>query len=98
MVDYLEGILKISNVFLSLIAGFIAVGLFKVSHKRKALNPWRLLIIVLVLFAVLEIFGALRAFNIFESPFITHLIPTVMLGLLITALAFQINVMKYCKK
>ena len=97
MVNYLEGILKISNVFLSLIAGFIALGLFKVSHKRKALNPWRLLIIALVLFAVLEIFGALRGFRIFESPFITHLIPTIMLGLLIAALAFQINVIKYTK-
>ena len=98
MVDYFEGILKLSNVFLSLIAGFIAVGLFKVSQKRKDLSPWRLLVVVLILFAVLEIFGALRAFKIFESPFITHLIPTVMLGLLIGALVIQKNIIRFGAK
>ncbi len=92
--DYLEGLLKLVNVFLSIIAGVIAITLFKVSNQRKHLRPWKILIIVLVLFAIQEIFGALRAFDIFESPYLTHIIPTAMLGLLIITLLFQIGVHK----
>lgn len=90
MVEYLEGILKIANVFLSLVAGFIAVSLIRASAKKKALKPWYLLIIVLVLFAIQEVLGALRAFNMFSTPYLTHIIPTIILGLLIWALALQI--------
>lgn len=92
--DYLEGLLKIANVFLSIIAGIIAITLFKASNQRKHLKPWKILIIVLVLFAIQEILGALRAFDIFESPYLTHIIPTAMLGLLIITLLFQIGVHK----
>ena len=35
MVGYLEGILKIANLFLSVVAGSIAISLFKASGKRK---------------------------------------------------------------
>lgn len=92
--NYLEGLLKIVNVFLSVIAGVIAISLFKVSHQRKHLKPWKILIIVLVLFAIQEIFGALRAFEIYASPYLTHIIPTAMLGLLIITLLLQIGVHK----
>jgi len=93
-VYYLEGLLKIANVFLSMIAGIIAISLFKVSHERKHLRPWKILIVVLVLFAIQEIFGALRAFEIYSSPYLTHIIPTAMLGLLIVTLLLQIGVHK----
>ncbi len=97
MVNFTEGILKLSNVFLSLIAGAIALSLLALSAKKKQVGTWRLWVYALVLFAILEIFGALRAFNIFESPFITHIIPTVILGLIISALIMQINTVRYCK-
>jgi len=45
----------------------------------------------LVFFSVTEIFGALRAFQIYESPFITHIIPTIILGFLVAALIMEIN-------
>jgi len=92
--NYLEGLLKIANVFLSMIAGIIAISLFKVSHQRKHLRPWKILIVVLVLFATQEILGALRAFEIFSSPYLTHIIPTAILGLLIVTLLLQIGVHK----
>ena len=91
MVEYLEGILKIGNLFLSLVAGIIAVSMIKVSHRKKDLRPWILLIISLVFFAVQEVLGALRAFNIYESPFLTHINPTIILVLLIIALSLQIS-------
>jgi peptidoglycan/LPS O-acetylase OafA/YrhL len=90
--QFIEGVLQIANVFLSIVAGIIAASLFKSSTRHKLLKPWRYLIAVLILFALVLIFGALRSFNIFESPFITHIIPTVMLALLIVALVQQINI------
>ena len=91
LVEYLEGILKIGNLVLALVAGFVALSLVKVSHKRKELRPWLFLIFGLVFFAVQEILGALRAFKIFESPFLTHINPAIILGLLIMALVSQLH-------
>lgn len=88
--EYLEGILKIANLVLAFIAGIIGISLIKVSAKRKQLNAWVLLIIALIFFAVQEVLGALRAFKIFESPYLTHIVPTVILALLIVALTKQI--------
>ena len=53
---------------------------------------------LMVFFALQEIFGTLRAFDIFESPFITHVIPTVILVMLILALLYQIHIDKFARK
>ena len=92
--QYLEGILKIANLVLALIAGIMGIGLIKISRKRKELNAWILLIIALIFFAVQMILGALRAFKIFETPYLTHIIPTIILVLLIVALLKQIHIQK----
>jgi len=93
-VEYLEGILKIANLVLSVVAGIIAISLIRVSQRRKELNAWILLVIALVFFAVQEILGALRAFKIYESPYLTHIVPTVILAFLIMALVKQIGIQK----
>lgn len=90
MVEYLEGIFKIANLLLSVVAGYIALSMLKISEQRKGLKPWNMLIIALVFFAVQEILGALRAFRIYSSVFLTHIVPTVILGFLIAALVMQI--------
>jgi len=90
-IHFIEGILKIANIFLAVVAGIIALTIFKISSKRNILKAWKYLIFVLVLFAVQQVFGALRAFRIYESPYITHIIPTVMLVLLIFALYNQVK-------
>lgn len=92
MLDYVEGLLKIANVFLSVVAGLIAIALFRASQGKEHLKAWKFLIVVLLLFAVQEIFGALRAFQIFSSPYVTHIIPTAMLGFLVAAVLAQIEV------
>jgi len=92
MLEFYEGLLKITNAILSVIAGYIALGLFKVSGQRKELKPWKALIIALIFFIIQEILGALRAFGIYESPYLTHIVPTVVLGFLIYALVAQIQV------
>ncbi len=91
MVEYFEGILKIANLVLALIAGIIAISLFK-SSRRYELRAWKILIIALVFFAVQEVLGALRAFDVYSSPFLTHVVPSVILGLLIYALAIQLHI------
>ena len=84
--------MKIANLFLALIAGIIGISLIKISHKKKKLNAWVILIIALMFFAVQEVLGALRAFNIFESLYLTHVVPTIILVLLIMALFKQIAI------
>lgn len=92
--QYLEGILKIANLILAFIAGVIGLSLIRVSRKRKELKAWVLLTTALVFFAIQEILGALRAFKIFETPYLTHIVPTVILVFLIIALYQQINIQK----
>ena len=92
--QYLEGILKIANLVLAVIAGIIGISLIKISRKKKELNAWVLLVIALIFFAVQEILGALRAFKIFESPYLTHIVPTVIMVLLVLALVKQISIHK----
>jgi predicted membrane-bound dolichyl-phosphate-mannose-protein mannosyltransferase len=84
--------LKIANVVLSLVAGYIAISIFSMSHRRKDMKAWKALIYALVFFVVQEILGALRAFGIYSSPFLTHIVPAVVLAFLIYALAVQIHV------
>jgi len=57
LVQYLEGLLKIANLFLALIAGAIGISLIRISHKKKKLNAWVILIIALMFFAVQEVLG-----------------------------------------
>lgn len=92
--EYLEGILKIANLVLAFVAGVIGLSLIRVSRKRKELKAWVILITALIFFAIQEILGALRAFKIFETPYLTHIVPTVILVFLIIALYQQINIQK----
>ena len=92
MVEYIEGILKIGNLVLAFVAALVSISLIKVSHSKKELRPWLFLIFALIFFGVQEVLGALRAFRIYESPFLTHINPAFILGLLIAALVYQINV------
>ena len=92
MLDFYEGLLKITNVVLAIIAGYIALSLFKASEKSKKLMSWKALIFALVFFMVQEILGALRAFSIFSSPYLTHINTTIVLGFLLVALILQIHV------
>lgn len=90
MVDFTEGMLKIANLILSFVAGFIALSFFKESHERRGLRAWKVMVIVLFLFVVQQVLGALRAFGIYTSPFLTHVNVSVLLLFFIYALSLQI--------
>jgi len=92
-IDFVTGVLQTANVFLAVVAGLIAAGLFALS-REKQLKPWKPLTIALIFFAIEEIFGGLRSFNIYSNPWITHVIPSIILAFLIWALLSQIWTVK----
>ncbi|MBI4141492.1 hypothetical protein HY484_01050 [Candidatus Woesearchaeota archaeon] len=96
--DWVYGIAQIAAVILSIIAGLIAVQLFTAAQRKKSLLAWKTLSIVLILFAIEEVLGTLSVFGIYRHPFLTHIIPTFMLGLLIAALVTQINLNRGCNQ
>lgn len=91
MLSFVDGMVQIADVFLAIVAGLVALSLFKASHKLEHLKPWKPLISCLILFMIEEVLGALAAFNIYESAFLTHIIPSAILLLLIYALILQIS-------
>ena len=86
----------LTNVFLSIIAGFIALSMFHLARERRYLKAWKALIVALVLFAVEEVFGALKIFGVWSTPWLTHVIPSFILVLFIWALISQIYIAKGC--
>jgi hypothetical protein len=91
-ISFYEGMLKIANLLLAFVAGAIAITLFKVSHQKKDLRAWKILIIVLLLFVIQQALGALRAFGIYNSMYLTHVNVSILLGFLIYAISVQINI------
>jgi len=89
--EFIEGILKIANVVLSLVAAVISIKLFGLIGKKERLQPWKAIVVALIFFIIQEILGILRAFNIFESSYLTNVVPAFILGALIWALILQIN-------
>jgi len=90
--DWIYGSAQIGAVVLSIVAGIIAVSMLRVSHQQKQLRGWRTLLLALIFFTLEEIFGALRTFGLYNNPWITHVIPSIILTLLIFALINQHNV------
>lgn len=91
---YIEGIVLLTNVFMAIVGGIIASIMFRQAWSQEALKAWRPLIFALIVFALQEIIGALRAFDIFSTPYLTHVVPSIILGLLITAVVLEIDVKK----
>lgn len=96
--EFLEGIIKIGIIILSVFAGMIGLNLLKDQTGQKDNLSWKILIVVVFLFIIQEFLGTLRAFGIWENPYITHIVPTFMLIMLIIALNLEIIRNKYILK
>ena len=90
MLNYYEGLLKIANVSLAVSAGYLAISLIGASKGREELKSWKVLTVALVFFVAQEVLGALRAFNLYSTPYLTHVNVSIILLFLIYALALQI--------
>ena len=93
--NFIYGALSIADVFLAVVTAALAMTLFRISHEKEHLRPWKLLIIIVGLFALKEILAALRGFGIWDPRFLTPLIATGMLVLLVWALIWQTNLNEY---
>jgi predicted membrane-bound dolichyl-phosphate-mannose-protein mannosyltransferase len=93
---WILGIAQITVVLLSVIAGFLALSMFKRAGQKNYLKSWRPLIIALVFFAAVEIAGLLRNFQFHSNPWITHVLVSFILVFLIAGLYRQINITKGC--
>lgn len=92
--DWVLGIAEISAVILSIIAGIIALTMFHQTHKQRHLRSWKWLIGALFFFIIVETIAALKAFGIYSVTWETHVLASVILVFLITALVHQINITK----
>ncbi|MBI4451257.1 hypothetical protein HY642_04750 [Candidatus Woesearchaeota archaeon] len=91
--DWVYGIAQLAAAFLAIIAGVIAWNLFLLSRKKGFL-AWKYLSMALILFVAVEVLGALRSFGVYQNIWITHVLVSVLLGVLIVALVAQINANK----
>lgn len=90
--DWIYGSGQIAGVILSFVAGGIALSMFNQARERKSLRAWRYLIWSLVFFTLEEFVGVLKTFGIWSTPWLTHVIPSLILAFLIAALVVQIQV------
>ncbi len=94
--EWIYGISALTAVFLSIIAGIIALTMFKTAGQRKYLSAWTPLIIALLFFALTEIVGALKIFGIWDVPWLRQVIPSFILVFFIWALIKQIDITRGC--
>jgi len=89
--DWIYGVAQFAAAFLAVIAMFIALTMFK-KAEEKPLKAWKFLLFGVIFFAIEEVVGALQTFGVYETPYLTHVIPGIIMGFLITALVIQTNI------
>ena len=90
--EWAYGISQLAAVSLSIIAGLIAISMFRDAEAHPQIHAWRYMLFALVLFAIEEVLGALRTFGVWSTPHLTHIVPSLILGSIIAALVVQIQV------
>jgi len=90
--EWIYGVTQIAVVVLSFFAGGISFSLF--SSATKKLYPWKFLLVSLILFSVVIIFGVLRTFGVYDVGPWTHITVGFILAFLIASLVAQIMVAK----
>ena len=87
---YLEGIFQSTNIILASVALVLVLLLFR-HYKHPEVKPFRYLALAMLVFIVLLLFAALRSFGIYENPYITHVLPTPILLILLYAVYLEIK-------
>jgi len=94
IIEWIYGSTQLGAVFLSIIAGILAITMFRAARRAKIMHAWKFMIVALVLFAGEEIAGALHIFGVYRTPWLTHVIPSFILLLFIAAVIKQIEINK----
>jgi len=75
---YVEGIFQVANLLLSVVALVLASLLF-FRYNVPALRPWSFVVVGIVLFMTILVFGVLRSFGLYENSYITHVLTGAVL-------------------
>jgi len=94
LMEWVYGTVQFAVVILSVIAGLIAISMYKLTKGKAELKPWNSMIVVLVLFAVVEVLGGLATFGVYRTPYLTHLMASLVLVFFIQALLRKISITK----
>ena len=94
LMQWVYGTVQFAVVILSVIAGLIAISMYKLTRGKAELKPWNSMIIVLVLFAVVEVLGGLATFGVYRTPHLTHVTASLLLVFFIQALLRKISITK----
>ncbi len=92
--DWVYGISQLAACFLAIFAAFFAMTMFNSSKQYALLRAWKFMIPAIVIFAVEELLGTLKTFGVFDTPHLTHVVPSFIMLFLIAALLKQIHVNK----
>ena len=84
----MTGTIQLTAAVLSVVMLLLAVTVLERSKREE--KVWRMVLLVITLFALEEFLGVFKSFSIFDFPGLTHIIPTAILILLIIALREQI--------
>ncbi|MBW2999205.1 hypothetical protein KY339_00910 [Candidatus Woesearchaeota archaeon] len=95
---FVQGVLKITTVCLSVVAGYLGIKLLIVAEFHKSLKPWQPLMAALLIFAFGEIMGTLDAFGFlyFRKYLVT--IETGVVFFLVIALILKVYQLKEEKR
>ena len=96
--DWIYGIAQFAAAFLAIVAGIIALSMLKVSHQKRILRGWKWAVVALFFFMLVEVFGALKTFGIWSTPYLTHVLAGVVLLFLIAALVVQGHIKEGCDR
>ncbi len=92
--NFLFGLLQIAGLFLALVAGVIGISLFKFFHQKRELWSWKILILALLVYTVHKFFGALDAFNVYQTAtgWMSQVFPVFIQGFVLWALILEIYI------
>lgn len=92
--NLLYGILAFASMFLAIVAAIIGISMFRASHKRKEFWSWKILILGLITYTIHKLFGALDAFNMYQTAtgWMSQVFPILVQAFVLWAVILQIYI------
>ncbi len=95
--EWMYGVAQLAAAFLAFFSALLSLWILGLVHARPTLKAWRFLLVAVVFFSAEEILGSLAVFGVYKTPYLTHIIPSIILGFLIAALVKQTEITKGCE-
>ena len=89
MYSYINGILEIANVFISLFVLIYAWSFLRQTSDVKDRRPWVMLFIAAIVFFIFEIVGVLNIFQLSSIPGLRSFLESTFIALILFVFIFQ---------